>query len=1486
MKRKKGRGSVCYLLLWMCVRRTQIVHCFLQTVRHIMLSSVAVYQVEHPVLQNPPKQKQRIENSMRKLHDFGPAVYEQKTSLSNLDAFIQNFNTTELSLIEEEYHRQKARLLSKKSILKALNTLKRRALYNVQSAEVQRLALGLRTMNSYQLSVILSFLEPHHTARVCKYWAEIHSWDQKQRTAPFLDYKEEESITSNAGLHQEVDPVNIDDELNNIIGHYVDNEINSSKLLASSHTSTDKTCGTTRGAYVGSLHSATSRARSPSQAHTHTPRTSALMQLIKVICMFTEQTMPTHSQAHTSSRATHSSLRPFLSGRLHTSTSTQPLPLSWSTAPVMGSELGGAVIAINSMSAGGSVVHILCSAGSLERTPHTVSGLAATTRYVCGCTQFAVEQYIQTRRLCGPAWQKHLRQSSSLAAFPWRGIVVNNGESVPPSCAPVDVLSAAAASAAGRGRVKKRVAFCFAGHGTPWQERAQQLWHSSSRFREVLVEGCTGLPIDVTELFSMPTLSWIQLQLPDFGITLVQIGLTVLLQEVGICPDVLVGQGVGEIACSFADGCTSIAESIRIAYFRSQLGQSLELGGGLMLEAELDLKSGVEFIKEFPNTVIACHNSPTKVTFSGTEEEIKHIEDALLVIGVSTRLLSTGGVPYHSRLHSRNAAAIKTLMKEATLDIPLKLRSNRWISTSCTKCIMAIPHRCCYPCLDYEVHNICNIVDFASALPELSSDMFVFEIGSSVLVELFQETAASGGGGGGGVVYQSVDGSGDSALALADQLWLHGTPLTFARKPCLTPIRDRLAINWEQDMQVPRIITNQAGANTQDSAVLKSQSQASDGHSPPPSSLKVTPPRASRVKVRARATATARPRTELHGVIVPSSHSFSGGLHDTTSQPQQLEPLIQKPTRNSSSNSNSKTTHASQTAPPLRGYAVHLPVPGDLSSLQWRENNSEPNCEIKFCGINPIDSKVLSVKDDDEDEDEDEEGGAEELETGCHFGCEFSGVREDGVAVMGLLRTGCLASHINTTRANSTTSTSTNQTSECCPSPCLLWPLPAYLSLEAAATLPRDYCTAYDALVGKAHLQPGQLVLIQDICSGVGQAAFQICRYRHCPVWALGHFSSADKRQWVHDNIGVELDCLFDSPSDPLLREAIYKHSHGAGVDIVLHATARKVEPGEMEILKQFGQFCVVEESSGKEETFSASSLQLAVKKHISVHFINVLAMLDTPLLCEQLQRRVQDGLLNGEVVPKPFKVYTEVETALISAQDNECSGVKTLVQLGDTTRLFASDGNNAGKKEKAIRVLKTSGTHVIIGECNKNTLKLASFLLQKGASKIFFMFEDNFDTDMSFPDWRMSGVRCDLSLAGSTAEMLHTVGADLVGLWHMDPFLCAEGKDKTEEEKDKEKEGEWLQKLKHVDQGTRSLPSLELFVVWCGGSGFSWAPVAVCQERKDLAVPLPAVAVQVKLPVAAAGSVHMGAAGEEVALLLEHVGEISCCDNTLVLIS
>jgi NADPH2:quinone reductase len=99
-------------------------------------------------------------------------------------------------------------------------------------------------------------------------------------------------------------------------------------------------------------------------------------------------------------------------------------------------------------------------------------------------------------------------------------------------------------------------------------------------------------------------------------------------------------------------------------------------------------------------------------------------------------------------------------------------------------------------------------------------------------------------------------------------------------------------------------------------------------------------------------------------------------------------------------------------------------------------------------------------------------------------------------------------------------------------------PIPADLSYAEAAAIPEAFLTAYDALLTRGRLQPGERVLIHAAGSGLGTAAAQIAK--HLGATVLGTSRSGDKlaRALVYG-----LDIGIDTTQTPF-RDAVGEPVH------------------------------------------------------------------------------------------------------------------------------------------------------------------------------------------------------------------------------------------------------------------------------------------------------------------------------------------------------
>ena len=102
---------------------------------------------------------------------------------------------------------------------------------------------------------------------------------------------------------------------------------------------------------------------------------------------------------------------------------------------------------------------------------------------------------------------------------------------------------------------------------------------------------------------------------------------------------------------------------------------------------------------------------------------------------------------------------------------------------------------------------------------------------------------------------------------------------------------------------------------------------------------------------------------------------------------------------------------------------------------------------------------------------------------------------------------------------------------------------PANISMREAAALPLVFITAWEGLVDRAAVKPGQTVLVHGGAGGVGHIAVQIARALGAQVFATG--SPAQKAQ-IEAYGATAIDYTTASVDDYVTR-----HTGGAGFDVV-----------------------------------------------------------------------------------------------------------------------------------------------------------------------------------------------------------------------------------------------------------------------------------------------------------------------------------------------
>ena len=261
--------------------------------------------------------------------------------------------------------------------------------------------------------------------------------------------------------------------------------------------------------------------------------------------------------------------------------------------------------------------------------------------------------------------------------------------------------------------------------------------------------------------------------------------------------------------------------------------------------------------------------------------------------------------------------------------------------------------------------------------------------------------------------------------------------------------------------------------------------------------------------------------------------------------------------------------------------------------------------------------------------------------------------------------------------------------------------LPDTVPLEAAATIPVAFLTAWYALIHQARLQAGEWVLIHGAAGGVGIAAMQIARLVGARIAAT--VSTPDKRA-LAELYGAER--IYNSRSTAFLDEI--RRDLG-GVDVVLNSLAGEAMLASVKCLKPFGRFIEL----GKRDYVLNTAMGLRpFRRNLTYYGVDLDQLLAANLpLSQKLMGELMTHFSSGALSPLPYRSFEWFEA-------------------GEAFQLMQAAGH-VGKivvrpaaKPIATNILREAfkpgpGCHLVIGGAGGFGFETAVWLAEKGAGTI-----------------------------------------------------------------------------------------------------------------------------------------------------------------------
>lgn len=214
--------------------------------------------------------------------------------------------------------------------------------------------------------------------------------------------------------------------------------------------------------------------------------------------------------------------------------------------------------------------------------------------------------------------------------------------------------------------------------------------------------------------------------------------------------------------------------------------------------------------------------------------------------------------------------------------------------------------------------------------------------------------------------------------------------------------------------------------------------------------------------------------------------------------------------------------------------------------------------------------------------------------------------------------------------------------------------VPDHLDDTLAGSVPETWVTAYDALVVRGHLAPGETVLVHAAGSGVGTSGIVLAHALGCTV--IGTSRTPDKLARCAALGLAEGIVPTTSKEGPTFAKAVLDATGGRGVDVVLDLVGGAYTSESLRCLAPKGRIVVVGLTGGREATFE---LGLLLQKRATI--------VGTVLRA----RPIEEKILAAELLAGPVG-------ALLGREGRRpvIDRIFPLAEAGDAHRYVASDAS------------------------------------------------------------------------------------------------------------------------------------------------------------------------------------------------------------------
>ncbi|BAZ04313.1 zinc-dependent alcohol dehydrogenase family protein [Calothrix sp. NIES-3974] len=215
---------------------------------------------------------------------------------------------------------------------------------------------------------------------------------------------------------------------------------------------------------------------------------------------------------------------------------------------------------------------------------------------------------------------------------------------------------------------------------------------------------------------------------------------------------------------------------------------------------------------------------------------------------------------------------------------------------------------------------------------------------------------------------------------------------------------------------------------------------------------------------------------------------------------------------------------------------------------------------------------------------------------------------------------------------------------------------PKSLTMAEAAALPLVSITAWEGLIDRAQVQPGQKVLVYGATGGVGHIGVQLAKWAGATVYAL---VSSDHKAAIAHRLGADITINYCHQP---IEEFVAEHMNGQGFDVVFDTVGNDNLQNAFKAAKLNGTVVSIVSRSHQD-------LTLLHAKGLTLHLVFMLI----PMLFDsnrdrhgeilsKLARIVDEGKIRPLLDSKTFSM-TEIASAHRHAESGQAMGKVVLTQ-------------------------------------------------------------------------------------------------------------------------------------------------------------------------------------------------------------------------------